>query len=157
MRILSIVALVGFTSAVAAAPDRKSTVALALGRDAWTVTAPGAKHTQPSKHGHRFTTKTWSIDVKEWPRSSVFLQTLDEQRAATMKRAPHLVVLRADKRAVADWQFVAAIDGTVHGVVMRPGRGSNAMCTFQVAPKHWRVAVAACETLGYMGPIRHGS
>lgn len=76
------------------------------------------------------------------------------------KRAPALVVLREEQIATSDWLIVAVRSTTkqMHDVVMRPGRrGSNAMCSFTVAPKARKAALAACQSLAYTGPLRNGS
>jgi hypothetical protein len=143
MRVSLVVLLIAVCSPAYAVPR---SVELELGRERWTISAPGAKQTH-DKYTYRFTAKSWTIVVAAWPTSSVFIQTIDEQLEALQRRHPDLVVVQQEQRMKSDWVLVVEFGGKVHGVVLRPGFGDNAMCTFDVAAKDSKVALTACRSL----------
>jgi hypothetical protein len=147
MRAALALAVLAITSSAIAAP-RKGATEIKLGRDVWTVTAPGAKHL-PARYHHGFRAASWAIVVKEWPTSSVFIQSLDGQLEAMRARDPALVVLQQEQRTKSDWVLVVEVGRTVRGVVRRPGGSSNATCTFSTDARSWKPALTACRSLEY--------
>ncbi|MEO8702180.1 MAG: hypothetical protein ABI867_19205 [Kofleriaceae bacterium] len=138
-------------------PAFAGTHRLALGREAWSVRTTGTTVVKPGSYRADVATKAWTIEVRSWPTSSVFVQTADAQLARLVQADPALVVLRREIRAKSDWVLVVERgDGSVHGVVLRPGRHDNAICTFDVA-RDWAQPLAACRSLEPVRRVRMSS
>ena len=134
-------------TAPSAAPAADDAVYFELDGRPWRIKA-AATHTQPEKYTHRFATAGWTIEVGNWPKSEVFVQTLEEQLAADRERDPNVVVLHQETVGADNWALVDESQGKISGVVLLPGTGDNAMCTFDLpSGSPWQASLDACRLI----------
>jgi hypothetical protein len=112
----------------------------------WSIRIEGATHTE-QEYVHQFATAGWTLDVMEWPDSTVFVQTLTDHLASARGEDPAVEVLVQEEAAGGGWAAVTRGGGAFHGAVLITGQ-LNVMCSFDVPDSaDWKPALAACRSV----------
>jgi hypothetical protein len=127
-------------------PARAPPLGFTIDETAWVIEAPGARHTR-GDYAERFSTESWTIEVRELPRSDLFAQTLADDLAISAKYHPGREVLFQRDGGPDDWATVTRIADRIYGAQKISG-ATNLLCTFEL-PRgaDWRPALAACGTI----------